>query len=300
MGADFRRASAAAERTFLLAEAVTGLPLGRLCEEGPLERLTPTEVAQPTVVATSLAGLAVLRESFGDELRPAAVAGHSVGEWAAACAAGCLDEGATLELVHVRAQAMAAACRDVDGTMAAVLGLELAEVEAVCAASSDDTGTVQVANVNAPGQVVVAGERAAVERASAAARAAGARRVLPLPVGGPFHSRYMAPAQRPVADALAAVPFADPSVPIAANASGEALRNGANVRAELCAQIAAPVDWVACLRRLAALGCDRFLEVGPGEVLAGLVKRTLPGSEVQVASFQSPADLDAAAALVRD
>jgi [acyl-carrier-protein] S-malonyltransferase len=299
MGADFRRASAAAERTFVLAEAVTRLPLSRLCDQGPLERLTPTEVAQPAVVATSLAGLAVLRENLGDELRPAAVAGHSVGELSAAYAAGCLDERATLGLVQVRAQAMAAACREVDGTMAAVLGLELAEVERVCAASSNHTGTVQVANVNAPGQVVVAGERAAVDRAGLAALAAGARRVLPLPVGGPFHSRYMVPAQGTVADALAAVPFADPSVPIAANATGAALRDGADLRAELCAQIAAPVDWVACLRRLAALGCARFLEVGPGQALAGLVKRTL-GSGVRVASFQSPADLDAAAGLVRD
>ncbi|MBV9356145.1 MAG: ACP S-malonyltransferase, partial [Chloroflexi bacterium] len=287
-----------AERLFALADEVTGLPLRELCETGPLARLTQTEVAQPAVVATSLAALAALRACGEVALEPIAVAGHSVGEVAATCAAGALDEEATLRLVCERAEAMACACELVDGTMAAVLGLDEALVSAVCAEASGSDGAVELANVNAPGQIVISGERAAVERAIAGARAAGARRALPLTVGGPFHSRYMEPAEPRLRRTLAGVALQTPGMPLAANVSGELLRSAEQVRGELTEQVARPVRWVACLRQLRDFGCDRFLELGPGQVLTGLVKRTLP--DVRAASFGRPTDLAAATALLRD
>ena len=264
MGVDLREASPQARAIFEQVDRITSLAISRLCAEGPLEQLTPTEVAQPAVVATSLAALAVLRERIPG-LEPAAVAGHSVGELAACVAAGALDEGGALELVAARALAMAAACVEVDGTMAAVIGLDEPALQTVCEEASAEDGSVELANLNAPGQLVISGERQAVARAGEGARAAGARRVLPLAVGGPFHSRYM----RPAAEAL---------------------------RDELLVQVYSPVRWSASLGRLAALGCDRFLEVGPGTVLAGLVKRSLP--EARVASFGTLADLDEARALL--
>jgi [acyl-carrier-protein] S-malonyltransferase len=241
------------------------------------------------VVVTSLAALAVLRACSEVPLEPIAVAGHSVGELAATCAAGGLSEEATIRLVRERAAAMACACELVDGTMAVVLGLDESLVSAVCAEASGSDGAVEVANVNAPGQIVISGERAAVERAIAGARAAGARRALPLTVGGPFHSRYMAPAEPRLRRTLAGAELQTPDLPLAANVSGELLRSAEEVRTELAEQVARPVRWVACLQQLRDFGCDRFLEIGPGQVLTGLVKRTLPG--VRAASFGRPADL---------
>ncbi len=296
MGVDLRQRSARARALFDLADRLTGLPITRLCAAGPLERLTATEVAQPAVVATSLAALAVLEEELGDAVRPAAVAGHSVGELAACVAAGTLDAEVALRLVQVRAQAMAAACALVDGTMAAVLGLEEAPLRAACAEASRDEGTVEVANLNAPGQLVISGERTAVERASALARAAGARRILPLNVGGPFHSAYMRPAAERLNRALESAPVRDARVPLVANVTAREISAADDVRAELGRQLTAPVRWVDALHRLAALGCDCFLEVGPGQVLAGLVKRTLP--DARVGSVGSAADLEVARQLL--
>src|SRR4051812_5328096 len=201
MGADLRRSSVAARDVFADADQVTGLPITDLCEQGPLERLTETDVAQPAVVATSLAALAVLREQL--ELDFDAVAGHSVGEYAAYVAAGVFDARYALELVRRRAEAMAAACSSVDGTMAAVIGLDLEPLRAACSAASVNGESVEVANLNAPGQLIVSGARPAIERLRELATAAGARRVLPLTVGGPFHSVYMRDAAAPLALAVA-------------------------------------------------------------------------------------------------
>lgn len=298
MGVDLSEASLAARRVYATADGVTGLSITALCASGPLERLTATEVAQPAVVATSLAALAVLREHAGDAASPAAVAGHSVGELAACAAAGALDVEQTLRLVHVRAQAMADACAAVDGTMAAVIGMDDAPLRAVCEEASGADGTVELANLNAPGQLVISGARVAVERAAALARQRGARRVLPLHVGGPFHSVYMRPAAEAMRQAVASAPFQPAVLPLVGNVDARALRSPDELRAELAAQVSAPVRWMDVLHTLAALGCDRFLEVGPGEVLAGLVRRTLP--EARAASFGSMAGLEGALALVRD
>ena len=297
MGVDLRERSSRAREIYAAAERATGLPIARLCAEGPIERLTATEVAQPAVVATSLAALSVLEEAVGASLDPLALAGHSVGEYAAAAPAGALDPADVLALVHARAQAMARACAAVDGTMAAVLGLDEEPLVELCARASGPDGTVQVANLNAPGQLVISGARVAIERATPLALEAGARRMMPLTVGGPFHSVYMQPAVDDLERAISTAPIRPPAIPIVGNVDACEIRTDDALRAELRRQVAAPVRWTDTLRRLAQMGCDRFLEVGPGQVLAGLVKRSLP--DARVASFGSLADLDAALALLR-
>jgi [acyl-carrier-protein] S-malonyltransferase len=259
-----------------------------------LERLTQTDVAQPAVVVTSLAALAVLRSHMSFEF--AAAAGHSVGEYAAYVAAGVFDAETALRLVHARAQAMAAACNVVDGTMAAVIGLDESPLRQACLAASSNGSSIEIANFNAPGNLIVSGARDALERLTATAKAAGARRVLPLNVGGPFHSVYMRPAADALASALQITDLLPAQVSVVANASAEVALTPDDLRQELAVQVYSPVRWIETLHRLAAMGCDRLLEVGPGNVLSGLVRRTLP--DVTVASFGSLADLDAAKAVL--
>jgi len=297
MGVDLLQSSARARDLFSLVDDVTGLPITELCEQGPLERLTDTEIAQPAVVATSLAALAVLRESL-EVFEPAAVAGHSVGEFAAYVAGGALDEEAALRLVHARAQAMAAACQTVDGTMAAVIGLDQDVLRGVCAEASQDGSTVELANLNSPGQLIISGDRAAIDRAAERARAAGARRVLPLTVGGPFHSVYMRPAVAALDAALSTATFRAARVPVIANVTAQPITQTEDLRHELSVQVYSPVRWIETLRRMQELGCDRFIEVGPGTVLSGLVKRTLP--EAHVVNFGALADLEGVRSLVAE
>jgi [acyl-carrier-protein] S-malonyltransferase len=296
MGTDLRQRSADARRLFELADAITGLPITRLCADGPLDRLTDTDVAQPAVVTASLAALAVLREEC--RLDVAAVAGHSVGELAAYVAAGVLDAAAGLRLVQVRAQAMAAACASVDGSMSAVIGLDEHALRAACAMASENGSSVELANLNAPGQLVVSGARDALERIGERARADGARRVMPLKVGGPFHSVYMRPAADAVSAALRQTQLRRADVPVVVNATAQPVQEPRELGRELATQLYSPVRWIESLQRLAELGCDRFLEVGPGQVLAGLVRRTLPTA--RVASFGQISDLAAARALLAE
>lgn len=289
-----RQRSARARQLFDLADEITALPIARLCADGPLERLTETDVAQPAVVTASLAALAVLHEEC--DFDAVAVAGHSVGEFAAYVAAGVLDAEAALRLVQVRAQAMAAACASVDGSMAAVLGLDEPALREACTGASQNGSSVEVANLNAPGQLVVSGARDALERVAESARAGGAKRVLPLKVGGPFHSVYMRPAAEAVSRALADTLLRRPDIPVVVNASARATQEPDELRHELAVQVYSAVRWTATLERLAELGCDRFLEVGPGTVLAGLVRRTLPNA--RVASFGAIADLPGVCSLL--
>ena len=293
MGTDLRAASSDAHALFELADSVTGLPITRLCADGPLERLTETDVAQPAVVVTSLAALAVLREET--DLEFGAVAGHSVGEYAAYVAADVFDARTSLDLVNVRARAMADACAQVDGSMAAIIGLEEEPLRAACRAASRNGSSVEIANLNAPGNLIVSGARDALQRLEPGARAAGARRVLPLNVGGPFHSVYMRPAAEVLSGALHEVAFARARLPVVANTTAEPTQNPRALREELALQVHSPVRWIETLQTLAQMGCDRFLEVGPGNVLAGLVRRTLP--DAKVATFGSMKDLDLARAL---
>ena len=286
MGTDLREQFLSPRRLFELADTIAGQPISQLCAEGPLERLTQTEIAQPAVVVTSLAALAVLQEQL--DVKPAAAAGHSVGEFAAYVAAEVLTPEAALRLVQVRAQAMAEACSAVDGTMAAVIGLAEGTVRAFCAEASQSDGAVEVANLNSPGQVVVSGARAAIDRVRQIAKDRGGR-VLPLNIGGPFHSVYMRPAAETLAQALEETRFRAATVPVVLNSTAQASQEPAELRRELEVQVYSPVRWIETVQRLAELGCDQFLEVGPGTVLSGLVRRILP--QANIASFGSLAQL---------
>jgi [acyl-carrier-protein] S-malonyltransferase len=287
MGIDLREQSLSAQALFEMADRLTGQQISRLCAEGPLERLTQTEIAQPAVVVTSLAALAVLRERL--HVTPAAVAGHSLGELAAYVAAGVLEPEAALRLVQVRAQAMAEACAAVGGSMAAVIGLDEAVVGAICTAASEADSAVEVANLNSPGQVVISGARDAIDRVREFVKARGGR-VLPLNVSGPFHSVYMRPAAERLTQALQETEFRAASVPVVLNSTAEATQEPDELRRELEVQLYSPVRWVETVQRLAELGCDRFLEVGPGQVLTGLVRRILP--QATIANFGAMRDLD--------
>jgi [acyl-carrier-protein] S-malonyltransferase len=294
MGTDLRAFSAEVRRLYELSDEITGLCVSELCTSGPIERLTSTDVAQPAVVTTSLAALSVLRAQLAFHVT--AVAGHSVGEYSAYAAAGVFDTATTLRLVHARAQAMTFACDQVDGTMAAVIGIDEGPLRRACTDVSENGSSVEVANLNAPGNLIVSGDRGAIERLSERARQAGARRVVPLNVGGPFHSVYMRPATDALLASLDQAPLSPAKFPVVGNASARPMQSAAELEDELAVQIYSPVRWIETLEVLAGLGCDRFLEVGPGKVLAGLVKRTLP--DAQVASFGSLADLPAAQKLL--
>jgi [acyl-carrier-protein] S-malonyltransferase len=284
MGVALCAASPRARELFDLAEQASGLPIASLCAEGPLERLTQTHIAQIAVVATSLAAAAHLEELLGQRVAAIAVAGHSVGELSAICWAGALDPEATFRLVAERGRLMerdGAAC---DGTMVAVLGLEASELEPLCAEASRQAGeSVQVANLNAPGQVVLSGHRAAITVAAELAKSAGARRVLPLQVGGPFHSRYLDAAATDFCRAVSSATFRDAVLPVVLNTSARAASQAGELRDELCTQVARPVRWDDSLRTLNALGSRTFVELGPGQVLSGMVKRTLPDAETLAA-----------------
>jgi [acyl-carrier-protein] S-malonyltransferase len=309
MGADVYQVSAAARAVFALADSAVGFPLSHLCFEGPEERLRETINTQPAIVATSLALLAALQEAAGatpaadgvpplsSPLRPAFVAGHSVGEYAAVAAAAALDVAATLRLVHERGRLMHEAGQACPSGMAAVLGLDIPTLEAVCAEAVQRTqtniaaetatsaagahpsdGQVVVANDNAPGQIVISGARRALDLAMDLARERGARRVVPLAVSGAFHSPVMAPATAGLAEAVEAAPIRDAAIPIIANITARPLTAAADVRAELARQIASPVQWTRSIEYLVGQGVTTFVEVGAGQVLAGLIKRIAKGA----------------------
>ena len=272
-----------------MSETITG---------GPLETLTETCYAQPAVVATSLAALAVLRVRL-DEFRvgaPAFCAGHSVGELAALAAAGACTVDTALWLVARRSQLMAEACQQVDGTMAAVLGSEPTALDELCREASQATGTtVVLANLNAPDQLVVSGHRSAIiwlqERH-------GARRVRLLKVGGPFHSPYMEPAGSRFGRAVDESTLSVADVPIVLNQTARPTTDPAELRQELTTQLAAPVRWAESLQTMAAAGCNLFVEVGPGSVLSGLVRRTLPNAHA--VNVSDAAGLEQAVAALRE
>ncbi|MGH2485976.1 MAG: ACP S-malonyltransferase, partial [Ktedonobacterales bacterium] len=280
MGADVSRASPAAQRVFALADAAVGFPLSGLCFAGPEETLRETANTQPAIVATSLALLAALQEAVGAPLSvdgeppvtgpliPAFVAGHSVGEYAALAAAGALGIGDTLRLVRERGRLMHQEGTVCPSGMAAVLGMDAATLEAVCAEATSETraalgaaagahpgmGRVVLANDNAPGQIVISGEQQALDRAMELARARGAKRVVPLVVSGAFHSPVMAPAAAGLAEAVNAAPLRDAAVPLIANITARPLTAAADLRGELARQIESPVQWTRSVEYMAAHG----------------------------------------------
>ena len=251
------------------ADDALGEPLSRLCFEGPADALTLTANTQPAVLAVSVA---VYRLLASRGVRPAMLAGHSLGEYSAHVAAGTLSFADALRTVRRRGQYMQEAVPVGDGAMAAVLGLDADAVAQACADAAEGE-VVSPANLNAPGQVVIAGARGAVERAGARARELGARRVLPLPVSAPFHCALMRPAQARLEPELRALVVSDPEVPVVANVDAEPKRDAAAAIDALVEQVSAPVRWEAVVRRLSAAGVSRYVEVGPGAVLTGLIRK---------------------------
>lgn len=279
MGRDLHDARAEARNVFDCANEALGFDLARLCFEGPEKDLTLTANLQPALLTTSLAAHAVLEARTG--LRPDVSAGHSLGEWTALVAAGAIGFEDALRLVRLRGTAMQEAVRPGRGAMGAVLGLDGDTVAKVCAEiSAAGDGVVVPANYNGAGQVVISGDREAVERAVPALRAAGARRVLPLPVSAPFHSPLMAKAASRLSEALDGVAITAPRVPVIGNVDARPSTDPAAIRCGLVDQVASPVRWEASMLAMAEMGAAHFVEVGPGKVLVGIVKRMINGARV--------------------
>jgi [acyl-carrier-protein] S-malonyltransferase len=276
MGKDLADRFSSARDTFGAIDETLGVPLSRLMWEGPEEELTLTHNAQPAILAHTAAVLAVVADRLGTM---AAGAGHSLGEYSAHVAARTLTVADAARLVRRRGELMLAAGQARPGAMAAVLGLATAEVEAACNEASGNGGVAVAANLNAPDQTVISGDPGAVASAGDGCKARGAKRVVPLKVSGAFHSPLMAPAVDGLREALGSASFADPDFPVIANASGTAVRTGMDAKRLLADQLTAPVRWVACMRAAAEVAPDAtFLEVGPGTVLSGLLKRIVPGA----------------------
>ena len=274
MGKDLAERFPAARALFEAVDDALGVALSRIMWEGPEEELTRTHNAQPAILAHSAAVLALIGEVLG---RPAAAAGHSLGEYSAHVAAGSLPAAVAARLVRRRGELMFQAGRERPGAMAAVLGLDTALVEAACAEASSGSGVAVPANLNTPEQTVISGDPEAVARAGEGCRARGAKRVVPLKVSGAFHSPLMAPAVAGLRTALAEAGFGDPRCPVIANATAEPVTTAAEALRTLAEQLTAPVRWVECMRQAAALAPGAvFVEVGPGNVLTGLLKRIVP------------------------
>ncbi len=278
--------------TFEEADAALGQPLSRLIFDGPEDQLTLTENTQPAILAVSTAAARFL-ESRG--LAPAFVAGHSLGEYSANVAAGTFAFGDALRLVQRRGRYMQDAVPAGEGAMAAILGLDADRVAQACAEAAHGD-VVSPANMNGAGQVVIAGARDAVARAGERAKALGARRVIPLAVSAPFHCALMKPAEDRLAPELRAIRAQTPRVPIVANVDAELKRDRTAAIEALVQQVSSPVRWEAVVRRLASEGVTTYVEVGPGTVLSGLVRKI--HREATVVNFGSPDELAAIEPLI--
>ncbi len=268
MGSQVAEDFVSARAVFDQADQALGFALSKLCFEGPAETLTLTENTQPAILTCSIAVLAAAREKG---LEADYVAGHSLGEYAALVAAGAIDFADAVKLVRNRGRYMQEAVPAGVGAMAAILGLDAAKVGQVCEQAADGQ-VVSPANLNSPGQVVIAGHTEAVTRAAAAATQAGARKTVMLNVSAPFHCALMQPARDRLTPELDAIAFNDLSIPLVNNADAAEITAGADAREGLKKQIPNPVLWEQSIRRLAGLGVTRFVEVGPGRVLTGLLR----------------------------
>jgi [acyl-carrier-protein] S-malonyltransferase len=278
--------------TFAEADAALGEPLSRLCFEGPADRLTLTENTQPAILAVSIAACRLLA-SRG--LTPALVAGHSLGEYSANVAAGTCGFADAVQIVRRRGRYMQDAVPVGTGAMAAILGLDAAQVARACAEAAQGE-VVSPANLNGGGQVVIAGARAAVARAGERATVLGARRVVMLPVSAPFHCALMQPAADRLAPELRAMDEHDPRIPIVANVDAELKRDATAAIEALIAQVSSAVRWEAVVRRLASEGVTTYVEVGPGAVLTGLIRKIHQGAKL--VRFRGPDDLSAIQSLL--
>jgi [acyl-carrier-protein] S-malonyltransferase len=283
MGLPLWQTSAAARAIFEAADDALGEPFSKLIFEGPAENLVQTANAQPAILTASIAALAALREAHPDVPAPKFAAGHSLGEYSALVAAGVLDLRTAVRLVRLRGEAMQRAVPPGVGAMAAIMGGDAASAEELCAEVRAELGpnlVLSPANFNAAGQTVIAGHAEAVERAS---QRAGERKMkaVPLKVSAPFHCALMLPAAEEVAPALASAPFERFRFPVISNVEARPNSNPARARELLVQQIAAPVRWQETMEYVAAQGATLALEIGPGKVLAGLARKTVPNLDVK-------------------
>lgn len=280
-----------ARAVFQEADEALGFSLSSLCFEGPEDQLTLTAHAQPAILTTSVAALRVLSAKAG--LEPEVVAGHSLGEYSALVAAGALSLPDAVRLVHLRGKFMQDAVAPGQGAMAAVLGLEADKVAEACAqAATSEAAVVSPANFNGGGQVVIAGAKAAVEKACELAKALGAKRTIPLAVSAPFHCALMAPAAEKLAAELAKVEVRPLRIPVVTNVEASANQDAARVRDLLTRQVTGTVRWEESVKALVAMGASRAFEVGHGSVLAGLCKRIAP--ELPLTGVSDPPSVAAA------
>lgn len=295
MGREIAETFPDSKALFEEADRILGFPLSTLCWQGPAAELTRTEFCQPALYVTSMATLAALKSELrikNLELEPAAAAGLSLGEYTALAASGVLSFTDGLKLVRLRGQVMEQAALASAGTMASILGMEREPLEAICA----ETGA-QIANLNAPGQIVISGPVPAVEAACQKAKEKGAKRAIPLQVGGAFHSRLMEPAALRLQKALQETPTREFQCPVASNVTGSFYGGAHEVPSLLTQQLTHAVQWEACMRTLLAGGTQTFLEVGSGSVLKGLARKI--DARVPVISVGKPEEVRAAAALLR-
>lgn len=288
MGRALADAFPEARTVFEEADEVLGEPLSALCFEGPADALRQTRNTQPAMLTVSVAAYRALAARGGS---CAMAAGHSLGEYSALVALGGLDFADALRLTRRRGDFMQAAVADGEGAMAAVLGLPAETVETVCrAVTARGLGVAEIANRNGGGQLVIGGRAAAVAAAGEELKAAGARRVMPLPVSAPFHTSLMAPAAARLSPELDAVSFADLAAPLWTNVDAAPIRTGAGAREALRRQVDSPVRWEETLAGMAAAGASRFVEIGEGRVLSGLARKTVPGAETL--SVSDPAGVE--------
>lgn len=293
MGRALAEASPAAAAVWAEADAALGFALSRLCFEGPEADLALTANTQPAVLTASVAAAAALAERG---VTPRLAAGHSLGEYSALVVGGALQFADAVRLVRRRGEFMQEAVPVGTGAMAALLGVDLATAEQVCAEAAQGE-VVGVANINSPGQVAIAGHLAAVERAVAGAAARGAKKSVMLPVSAPFHCALMKPAADRLAAELERVPVSAPRIAVVRNVDAGVTTTADEVKPFLVQQVASPVRWTDCTERLQREGATAFLEVGPGRVLTGLLKRTLDG--VRGHNVEDPASLEKAVGAVR-
>lgn len=278
MGKDLYENNAVAREMFEKANKILGFRITDIMFEGSADDLKQTKVTQPAIFLHST----VLARCIPD-FRPDMVAGHSLGEFSALVAAGAMDFEEGLKLVAIRAQAMQKACEAVPGTMAAVLAMPAEKVEEICASCE---GVVVAANYNCEGQIVISGETASVNEACTRLKEAGARRALPLPVGGAFHSPLMEPARAELAEGIENAVIRTSVYPVYQNVTAQPTSDAAEIKANLLAQLTSPVRWTQSVMNMVANGADHFIELGPGKVLQGLVVKTA-GSSVQVEGIQN-------------
>jgi [acyl-carrier-protein] S-malonyltransferase len=292
MGRALADAFAEARHLFQEVDDALGQALSRLMWEGPDDQLTLTENAQPALMAVSLAVVRVLDKQGGWRLaeKAAFVAGHSLGEYSALAAAGCFTIADTARLLKLRGQAMQKAVPVGAGAMAALLGVEIEDAQAIAAEAAGGE-VCETANDNAPGQVVISGDKAAIERAIALAADKGFKRSVLLPVSAPFHCSLMRPAAEAMQAALAKVAMAAPVLPLVANVTAEPVSDPDQIRRQLVQQVTATVRWRESVLAMKRLGVDRLIEAGAGKVLSGLAKRI--DRELPAQSLQTPEDIDA-------